>query len=98
MVDADFSAAQAAEVLFRPIRARAVKAVSFLVIDSLPFEAVMQAIPRSGFVDMNDGPFGDTRAVERSGGALRSEYGGHRVSATPTNVHNHLAITTWFRL
>jgi hypothetical protein len=33
MADADFSAAQAAEVLFRPIRARAVKRVRFLMVD-----------------------------------------------------------------
>jgi hypothetical protein len=41
MVDADFSAAEAAEVLFRPIRARAVKRVSLLVVDPFDFETLM---------------------------------------------------------
>jgi hypothetical protein len=45
MVDADFSTAQAAEVLFRPIRARAVKRVRFLMVDPFDFEPLMQVVP-----------------------------------------------------
>jgi hypothetical protein len=45
MVDADFSAAEAAEVLFRPIRARALKCVHFLMVDPLDFETLMQVVP-----------------------------------------------------
>jgi hypothetical protein len=45
MVDADFSAAEAAEVLFRPIRARAVKRVGLLVVDPFDFETLMQVVP-----------------------------------------------------
>jgi hypothetical protein len=45
MVDADFSAAQAAEVLFRPIRGRAVKRVRFLMVDPFDFESLMQVVP-----------------------------------------------------
>jgi len=45
MVDADFSAKEAAEVLFRPIRARAVERVRFLMIDPFDFETLMQAVP-----------------------------------------------------
>jgi hypothetical protein len=48
MVDADFSAAQAAELLFRPMRARAVKRIRFLVfgvLDPFEFETLMQVVP-----------------------------------------------------
>ena len=45
MVDADFSAAAAAEVLLRPIRARAVKRVRCLMIDPFDFETLMQVVP-----------------------------------------------------
>jgi hypothetical protein len=45
IVDADFSTAEAAEVLFRPIRARAVKRVRFLMVDPFDFETLMQVVP-----------------------------------------------------
>jgi hypothetical protein len=45
MVDADFSAAQAAELLFRPIRARAVKRIRLLMFDPFDFETLMQVVP-----------------------------------------------------
>jgi hypothetical protein len=45
MVDADLSAAQAADVLFRPIRARAVKRIRVLTFDAFDFETLMQAVP-----------------------------------------------------
>jgi hypothetical protein len=45
MVDADFSAAQAAEVPFRPVRARAVKPVRLLMVDPFDFETLMQVVP-----------------------------------------------------
>jgi hypothetical protein len=45
MVDADLSTAQTAEVLFRPIRARAIKRVGFLMIDPFDFETFMQVVP-----------------------------------------------------
>jgi hypothetical protein len=45
MVDADFSAAQAAELLFRPIRARAVKRMRFLVFDPFDFETLIRVVP-----------------------------------------------------
>jgi hypothetical protein len=45
MVDADFSTAQTAEVLLRPIRARAVKRIRFLMVDPFDFETFMQVVP-----------------------------------------------------
>jgi hypothetical protein len=45
MVDADLRAAQAADVLFRPIRARTVKAARFLMVDLFDFETLMQVVP-----------------------------------------------------
>ena len=45
MVDADFSTAETAEVLFRPIRAGTVQRVRFLVVDPFNFETFMQVVP-----------------------------------------------------
>jgi hypothetical protein len=45
MVDADFSAAQTAEVLFRPIRARTIERIGFLMVDPFDFETLMQVVP-----------------------------------------------------
>jgi len=42
---ASFGAAKAAKIFFGPIRARAVRAVSLLVIDALYFKRLMQAVP-----------------------------------------------------
>jgi hypothetical protein len=44
MVDADFSAAEAAEVLFSPIGAGSVERVGFLVVDPFNFETLMKVI------------------------------------------------------
>jgi hypothetical protein len=41
MVDADFSTAETAEVLFRPIRAGAIQRVRFLMVDPFDFETFM---------------------------------------------------------
>jgi hypothetical protein len=45
MVDADLSTAQTAEVLFRPIIARAIKRVGLLMIGPFDFATLMQVIP-----------------------------------------------------
>ena len=45
VVVADFAATQAAEIALRPIRAGAVQAVGFAVIDPLHFEPAWQSIP-----------------------------------------------------
>jgi hypothetical protein len=45
MVDANFSAAETAEVLFRPICARAIKRVCFLMVDTFDFETLMKVVP-----------------------------------------------------
>ena len=60
MVNADLGAAQAAEIFFGLIGASTVKAVSFLMVDPLHFEALMQAIPRRGLVGVHDRTLGDT--------------------------------------
>jgi hypothetical protein len=45
IVDADLSTAETAEVLFRPIRARAIKQTGFLMIDTFDFKTFMQVVP-----------------------------------------------------
>ena len=45
MIDADFSAAKAAEIFLRLVRASAIEAVRFLVIDPLHFEVGAKVIP-----------------------------------------------------
>jgi hypothetical protein len=57
MVDADFSAAQAAEVLFRPVRARAVKRVRLLMVDPFDFETLMQVVPLIRLVGVRHSPW-----------------------------------------
>lgn len=54
MVDADLSAAQVAEILFRPIGRGAVQRVRFLVISPLNFERCIQVVLRGGFVRMDN--------------------------------------------
>jgi hypothetical protein len=45
MVMADFGAAHAAEKFLRPIRASAVMAVGFLMIDPTHLESLVQRVP-----------------------------------------------------
>ena len=78
-VDADFSTAEAAELLFRPIRARAVKRVRFLMVDPFDFETLMQVVPGPGLVGMPYGPLGNTSANEGGSLALGTEYCWNRV-------------------
>lgn len=54
MVDANFSAAQAAEVLFSPVRRSAIKRIRLLMINPLNFKPLMQVVPCGGFVSMDD--------------------------------------------
>jgi hypothetical protein len=46
------------------VGAGAVKAVSLRVVDTLHFKTFVQAIPRIGFVGMNNGAFGDPSVDE----------------------------------
>lgn len=61
---AGLGAAHAAEKFFCPIRASAVEAISFLVIDALHFVGGVQRIPRATFVRIDDRSLGDARADE----------------------------------
>ena len=56
MVDADFSAAEAAEVLFRPIRARAVKRIRFLMVDPFDFKMLIASCPMMLPLGVNNSP------------------------------------------
>src|SRR5437773_9569926 len=82
MVDANFRTAQAAEIFLSVIGASAVKAVSFLMIDSLHFKPFMQAIPRRGFISMHNSALSNASANEGCGLALGAEYGGDGISTT----------------
>jgi hypothetical protein len=92
MVDADFSAAEAAEVLFRPIRARAIKRVGFLVVDPFDFEALMQVVPYSGLIGVHHSPLGYTGANEGRSLALGVEHRRNRVPTALTYDDNDLAL------
>ena len=61
MVVADLGAAQAAEKFLRPVRASAIIAVGFLVIDALHFELGVEAVPRRRFVGVDDRSLCDAR-------------------------------------
>jgi hypothetical protein len=82
VMDADLSAAEAGEVFLSVIGASAVKAVGFVVIDSLHFESFMQAIPRRGFISMYNGTFSNSRTDESGGLAFHPEYGRDGIAAS----------------
>jgi len=67
---ADLGAAQAAEIAFRVVRASAVRAVSFRMVDAEHFVFPVQAIPRLGFVGIDDRSLGDGSANEVERGAF----------------------------
>jgi hypothetical protein len=64
VVDADFGASQAAEVLLSHVSASAIEAVCLLMIDSLDLETLMKVVPRRRFVGMNDRALCDAGADE----------------------------------
>ena len=64
MVMALFGAAHAAEKFFCPIRASAVKAIGFLMIDTFHFVCGVQRIPRAAFIRVNNRALGNARADE----------------------------------
>jgi len=45
IVEADFSTAQTAEELFRPVRAGTIQRIGFLVVDPFDFETLMKLSP-----------------------------------------------------
>jgi hypothetical protein len=58
MVDADFSAAQTAEELFRPIRAGTIQSTGFLVVDPFDLETLMQVSHDPAPVGVHHDPLG----------------------------------------
>ena len=68
MVDADLNTADTAEVLFRPIRARAIKRVGFLMIGPFDFATLMQVVLRFGDIGVHHSAIGNTGRNE--GGSL----------------------------
>ena len=64
MMVAGLGAAHPAEKFLGPIRAGAVKAISFFVINALHFILCMQCIPRASFVRIDNRSLGDARADE----------------------------------
>ena len=64
MVMAGFGPAHTAEKFLCPIRASAVKAICFFVIDALHFICGVQRIPRASFVRIDNRSLGDARANE----------------------------------
>jgi hypothetical protein len=59
VVVADFSAPFTAKKLFGPIRASAVEAISFLVIDPLNLVSPLKLIPRPGFASVDNRLLGE---------------------------------------
>jgi hypothetical protein len=48
-VEADFSTAQTAEELLRPVRAGTIQSTGFLLVDPFDFRTLMQIVPSSDF-------------------------------------------------
>ena len=64
MMDADFCASQAQEVLLSHVSARAIEAVCFLMINSLDLEPLMKVILRRRSVGMHNLSLRDAGANE----------------------------------
>ena len=60
----DLRAAHAAEKFLRPIRASAVEAIGFLVVDPLHFKAACNSFQLAAFIRVHDRALGDARADE----------------------------------
>jgi hypothetical protein len=54
MMDTDFCASQAGEVLLSHVSARAIEAVCLLMINSLDLETLMEVVPGRRFVGVDD--------------------------------------------
>src|SRR5208337_5540303 len=63
----DLGAPQPGDIAFGLVRAGAILAVSFAMIDPLHVKAGMEFVPRSGLVGVDSAASGDTTANDRNG-------------------------------
>ena len=94
MMNADLGAAQSTKVFLGLVGAGAVERVSFLVIDSFHFKALVKSIPCGGFVSMQNRSFGNAGANEGRGLAFRAKHSWHRIAATFANDDDQLPFAT----
>ena len=73
---ANLGAAHAAEKFLCPIRASAIVAMGFLMVDAPDLETLIQLIPRIRFVGVEGGALENTTADEIGRMALVVEHGG----------------------
>ena len=87
-----FGATEAAEILLSEVRASAVEAVGFAVIDPLHLESRMQGIPARRFVGVNDRALGDAGLDEAERCAFRTEHGRHGMAVALADDDDGLAL------
>jgi hypothetical protein len=89
VVDANLGTAQAGEVFLRLIGASAVEAVRLLMVDTLHFKTVVQAIPSAAFVRVNGsalryyGASAKIARINEIASGLRPNYLSNRARSTP---------------
>ncbi len=87
-----FGPAEAAEILLSEVRASAVEAVGFGMIDPLHLESRMKGIPARRFVGMDDGALGDAGLDEAEGRAFRTEHGRNGMAVALANDDDGLPL------
>jgi hypothetical protein len=87
----DFRTAKAAKIFFRHVRASAILAIGFPMVDPLHLKLGMQVIPSPSFISVDYGALGNARLDPRLCRAFRAKYSGDAI--TVPLAHNHHDLT-----
>src|SRR5271166_3454706 len=88
----DLGTPQPGDIAFRLVRAGAILAVSFAMIDPLHVKAGIEFVPRSGLVGVDSAASGDTTANDRNGLDLMFHHGRNGRAAPLAHHHNTTAL------
>ena len=88
----DLGTPQPGDIAFRRVRAGAILAVSFAMIDPLHVKAGMEFVPRSGLVGVDSAASGDAPANDRDGLDLMFHHCRHGRAAPLAHHHNTTAL------
>ena len=88
-------ASQPRDIAFRLVRAGAVLAVSFAMIDPLHFKARMEIVPSSCLVGVDSAASGDATANDRDGLGLMFHHCRHGRAAPLAHHHNAAALAAF---
>src|SRR5271166_326726 len=89
---ADLGAPQPGDIAFRLVRAGAILAIGFAMIDPLHFKAGMEFVPSSCLVGVHSAASGDATANDRNGLGLMFHHCRHGRAASLAHHHNTTAL------